>query len=324
MSNRELVLRAFDNQEVERVPVGFWFHFLAEEEMGDGLKTPGLLERNVAGHKNFIERARPDLVKIMSDGFFSYPVESPLKCLKDLAGIKELDKDHPWLVRQIELVQRVVALQKDTLYFYNIFAPPTSLRLLIGQEFLVKYLKMDPVLVTSALARIAGGLATLAQGVIREGGADGIYLSVQNPDFNRLTDKEYRCYLRPSDQMVLEAANRVGGINILHICGYAGARNYLESWADYSARAYNWAVNVEQVSLAEGKKIFGGRAVIGGFANFPGSLIEVGSRVEIETFTAGLISEAGSKGILIGADCTLPSTIALERLEWIRQKAAAR
>lgn len=324
MSNRELVLRAFDNQEVERVPVGFWFHFLEEEEMGDGLKTPGLLERNVAGHKNFIERARPDLVKIMSDGFFRYPVESPLKCLNDLAGIKELDEDHPWLIRQIELVRRVVALQKDTLYFYNIFAPPTSLRLLIGQEVLVKYLKTDPILVSSALARIAKGLAALAQGVIREGGADGVYLSVQNPAFNRLTDKEYRCYLRPGDQTVLEAANRVGGINILHICGYAGARNYLESWADYPARAYNWAVNVEQVSLAEGKKIFGGRAVIGGFANSPGSLIEVGSRVEIETFTAGLISEAGSKGVLIGADCTLPSTIALERLEWIRQKAAAR
>ena len=30
MSKRELVLNAFNNQEVERVPVGFWFHFAAD------------------------------------------------------------------------------------------------------------------------------------------------------------------------------------------------------------------------------------------------------------------------------------------------------
>jgi uroporphyrinogen decarboxylase len=97
----------------------------------------------------------------------------------------------------------------------------------------------------------------------------------------------------------------------------------LAAWADYPARAFSWAVHVEKVSLARGKALFGGRAVIGGFANVPGSLLEVGSRAEIESFTANLLAEAGRVGVILGADCTIPSGIDLERLEWVRLKAAS-
>ena len=32
ISKKELVLRAFRGEEVDRVPVGFWFHFVSQEE----------------------------------------------------------------------------------------------------------------------------------------------------------------------------------------------------------------------------------------------------------------------------------------------------
>lgn len=35
-----------------------------------------------------------------------------------------------------------------------------------------------------------------------------------------------------------------------------------------------------------------------------------------------LISEAGKEGIIIGADCTVPADIDIERLKWVREKAA--
>ena len=47
MTNRELVFRAFNNETVDRVPVGFWFHFLPEAETGDGLREPGLWAGNL-------------------------------------------------------------------------------------------------------------------------------------------------------------------------------------------------------------------------------------------------------------------------------------
>lgn len=55
--------------------------------------------------------------------------------------------------------------------------------------------------------------------------------------------------------------------NILHICGYEGAKNDLTIYKDYDAKAYNWAVNVENISLSQGREIFKQKAIIGGFPN---------------------------------------------------------
>ena len=38
-SKRELVFKAIRGEEVERVPVGFWFHFVTLEEKGQGLNN---------------------------------------------------------------------------------------------------------------------------------------------------------------------------------------------------------------------------------------------------------------------------------------------
>jgi hypothetical protein len=59
------------------VPVGFWFHFLKDAETGDALKDPGMPGRDLAGHKAFIEAFKPDMVKVMTDGFFFYPRKGP-------------------------------------------------------------------------------------------------------------------------------------------------------------------------------------------------------------------------------------------------------
>jgi uroporphyrinogen decarboxylase len=261
----------------------------------------------------------------MSDGFFGYPLGGggPLQTAGDLARLRPIDASHPWIRRQAELVKRVTALQAETLYFYNVFSPLNTLKNLMGVEKLVSLLKTEPQAASEALLRIARGLALLSGEVIKAGGADGIYLCVQNPDISRISDDEYRRYIAPSDKIVLDAANKTSENNILHICGYKGAKNHLDTWTDYRAKAYNWAVNVDGVSLSAGKKLFGGSAVIGGFANSPGSLIERGTRPEIEAFTEGLIKDAGKRGVIIGADCTVPQGISLDHLEWVRQKAAA-
>jgi uroporphyrinogen decarboxylase len=158
-----------------------------------------------------------------------------------------------------------------------------------------------------------------AETVIKDGGADGIYLSVQNPSISKVSDDEYHKIVTPADKIVLDAANALSDNNILHICGYAGAKNHLDAWTGYKAKAYNWAVNVEGVSLAEGKKLFGGAAVIGGFDNTSdGILYKKGTKQEIEAFTEKLIAEVGKTGVIIGADCTVPDDIDFERLEWVR------
>ena len=49
VSKKELVLRAFRGEEVDRVPVGFWFHFVSQEEKMLGLDNPVIFNKSVEG-----------------------------------------------------------------------------------------------------------------------------------------------------------------------------------------------------------------------------------------------------------------------------------
>ena len=48
-SKRDLVFRAIRGDEVERVPVGFWFHFVTLEEKGQGLNNPRIFQKVLMG-----------------------------------------------------------------------------------------------------------------------------------------------------------------------------------------------------------------------------------------------------------------------------------
>ncbi|MDR2104653.1 MAG: hypothetical protein LBP51_02750 [Deferribacteraceae bacterium] len=318
MTKRELVLAAFNNERAPRAPVGFWFHFLPEERWGDGLKDAEVFNLNFAGHKDFIERYNPDFVKIMSDGFF-IPPTADINNISDLRSIEPLVCKDEWIQMQVELVKKVSLLDSNMVYFYNIFSPLTTLRFMVGAEKLLSFISTDISLVGKAVYNLGITLSMLAERIVSEGGADGIYFSVQNPDIKRITDAAYAEYFSPADSLVLQAS--ASDNNILHICGYEGVRNRLPAWRGYNAKAYNWAAHVEGVSLAEGKALFSGKAVIGGFANPKGSLIDAGGREEIESFVKKLLLDCGSRGVIIGADCTISSDIHPERFEWVRQAA---
>jgi uroporphyrinogen decarboxylase len=322
MTNKERLFEVFRNEPTDRVPVGFWFHFLPEPRV-DALTDAHLPEESFQGHKRFIEAFHPDFVKVMSDGFFGYPGVTPdlIKQPEDLLKLVTVTKDHPWIKEQVEIIRRVTALQSDTAYFYNIFSPSTIVRMFLGTEKYLEWLKASPEKFSAGLNKLAEGIVFQVRSAVTDGQVDGIYFSVQNPDIKAISDEEYRKYITPSDQAVLDAANSVSKNNILHVCGYEGVKNRLDFWRDYKATAYNWAVNVEGVSLAEGKKLFGNKAVIGGFANTSGSLIHKGSKEKIQQFVRDLIQSAGKTGVVIGADCTVPSDIDLTHLTWVREAA---
>ncbi|MBQ8231333.1 MAG: hypothetical protein IJZ34_05340 [Lachnospiraceae bacterium] len=128
--------------------------------------------------------------------------------------------------------------------------------------------------------------------------------------------------MRLSEQKILKVAKQIKPDHILHICGFAGDKNILSIYRDYDVNVVNWAVHAEQFGLKKGRELFGGKALIGGFDNTKESVLYKGSRKEIEDYVENLISEAGKEGIIIGADCTVPADIDIERLKWVREKAA--
>lgn len=60
--------------------------------------------------KKFIADVNPDFVKIMSDGFFTYPneqIREGITSIKELEGITSIGENHPWIEKQIELAKKI-------------------------------------------------------------------------------------------------------------------------------------------------------------------------------------------------------------------------
>lgn len=328
MSNKkQLVLDALNNKPTERVPVGFWFHY-TKNEMLPVSENPEMRKQNLDGHKKFVQEFKPDFVKLMSDGYFFEPKTAKflhnVKSAKELYGLKPVSKDDSWITEQVSLVKELTSsFVNEVLTFYNIFAPATAFKRSVegADKKLAQFIKEDKYAVLYALSVIAKNTQAVAEAVISEGKADGIYLSVQTIQDAFVAPDLYAEVISPSELSVLNAAIGAGGKNILHVCGYEGARNNLSLFKNYPANAVNFASVVEGVSLAEAKKIFGGKTIIGGFANTTDGILFSGIKEEIQAETKRILKDSGRTGIILGADCTIPRSTDLQHLEWIREAA---
>lgn len=326
-NKKELVLAAMDNKPVDRVPSGFWFHFLDDEIHSDSFQHPELMDKVFAGQTRYIDTAKPDFVKIMTDGFFPYenPTAMNLHSAADFKKIQPLADDDKWFTQQINYAKRLTQRYGDELaMFMNVFCAGTTVKfmqqdLTKSEEFLAQAVKDDPQAVRQGLDVISHDLAKLSKRLITEGGVTGIYLSLQN--LLGVSDETYREVLEPGEKEILAAANSVSDYNILHICGYAGHRNDLTLYKDYDVKTINWAVVVEGISIPEGRKIFGNRAALGGFGNLDTELLYKGTKEEIQAETKRILAEAGRQGVILGADCTVPRDTDWQHFEWVREAA---
>jgi len=317
MTKRERVLSAFQNKPVDKLPMGFWYHFSPDEDLGQEM---------VEAHLKLYRETDMDFIKVMCDGYFNYPNPfiGTVTCAKDWFGMEPVGAEHPYIQGQVKRAKAVVeAVGKECCVFYNVFCPMSLMRFGTSEELLMGHLKENREAVCHAFEVIAEDVKTLVRLLIEEAGCDGIYYCVQNAEQFRFTEEEYRRIVRPAELSVLEYANSLSGNNILHCCGWAGDKNRIEVWQDYPSAAVNWAVYVEQMTLGRGKEFFGGRCVLGGFDNRRSGVLYSGSREEVEAETQKIVEEAGTVGVMIGADCTLPSDIPSERFVWVRKKLDA-
>ncbi|MGQ8790021.1 hypothetical protein, partial [Enterobacter hormaechei] len=84
-----------------------------------------------------------------------------VQSIKDLEDIDPLGADHPWISEQVELVQKIRAgFTEDLVAIYNIFAPVTYFKWLVGQvaggdDIIADFLAEDAVLTKRVLDVIA-------------------------------------------------------------------------------------------------------------------------------------------------------------------------
>lgn len=317
MTKRERVINAIQKKPVDKVPVGFWHHF-------DASVSP---EKMIELHLDWYKEADLDFIKIMCDGYFSYPnpgIED-ITCPEDWYNLKPMGEEHPYIREQVDRAKAIVkAIGEEACVFYNVFCPMSLMRFGTSEEILMTHIKANPDAVCHAFTVIAEDVKTLVRLLITEAGCDGIYFCVQNAEQKRFTAEEYRKWVTPAELDVLNYANTLSNLNLLHCCGWAGDKNRIEVWKDYPAAAINWAVYIENMSLSEGKEFYDIKpCVLGGFDNREGGPLASGTKEEVEAEVEKVLAEFGTTGIIIGADCTLPKTIPAERVKWISDKVKA-
>lgn len=329
MNKKELVKTFLENGTPERVPVAMWWHFVSFHDHYNALSDPKVFQTVKQGQKDYFDQVQPDLVKIMSDGFFGHPsvTEHHIETVEDLSKIHSIDTNHPWMDEQINYVKEVCEHIGDDVYkYYNIFSPLQYIRLRFeeyDEDFskFVRLFKESPETMTKAAKAIAADIKVLLKRLFEETPIDGIYYSVQavqSADFDHEKHKEL---VEPLDLEILSEINKYTDNILLHICGYGNYTNKLEWYADYPVKVFNWATHTEGIDLAEGKKIFKDKPVMGGFDNMKGSILYEGSEEELRATIFSMLDKAGTKGVALGADCTISADIKPGRLDLIRNIA---
>ena len=330
---REEVLKAFHNQEVEHVPVSFWRHF-AENEFGDVYQDPTIRDANIEGHKQYVKDLDFDFSKTMLDGYFPYPfrgVENP-RDLDDLANLVPLEEDDPWIQDQVALAKEQNQIVGDLPTLITVFSPLILLKwaqidhtkesILTSDVKFADLYEKNPERVEQVLQVIAVDQGKVVRALKKGTEVDGIYYSTQSIQDPREDNLEFfKKVMEPIDLIVQEEINRNFDLNILHVCGFAGAYNHLEWFTNYPLQVINWATLTDGVPLGEGKKLFGDRPVLGGFDNSIKGLLYTGTKEEIQQNARDLIDEAGKKGVILGADCTVPRDTPYDHLRWVIEAA---
>ena len=331
MDKKQLMDAFFSNEKPAYAPVGFWHHFVSFHDHY-GYQDPKVYDAVVTGQKKFIDDVDPDFLKIMSDGFFGHPsvCRKTVKTADDLAEIKSVGPDHEWITRQVEYVKDICDYAGDGMYkLYNIFSPLQYIRLRFEEfdEDFKKFtglFKSAPDAMVHAANEIAKDVNILVDRLFEETKVDGVYYSVQSVQdkwtFNKARHDEI---VRPLDLKVLDNIARHSSKNMIHICGYFGYTNDLSWYKDYPVQAFNWAVYSENVSVAEGKKIFDGKPVLGGFDNRPCGILHWGGEAQIKAYTRQLLENAGTSRLILSADCSVQKDTPAAHRRWVAEASAA-
>jgi uroporphyrinogen decarboxylase len=297
MDKIDLVRAALRGIDVERVPASFWFHFTPEKSSGDA---------SVRAHLDYFAESGIDFLKVMNEHFYQlHGVD--LQTPSDWRRIRPAPLHAGFFRAQLYELDRILdELQGECLVIstvYNPFACGNQ----ASRRRLTEHLKADPKSVNEGLKAIADALAEFAQACV-DNGASGIYFAVQGGEKTRFTQEEFLSYIKPHDLTVLNAVVGKGEFHLLHICK-EGVR--LPLYADYPSHAVNWAVTKNSLSLKEGRSLFN-RTVMGGLDD-RGILVS-GDRASIQAAVQKVILECGNKGLILGADCTLPTDIPIDNI----------
>lgn len=305
MTKKERVLAAIGGRQPDAVPTCFSMHFPKDQNAG---------EAAIRQHLDFFRQTDTDVLKLMNENLI--PDMGSIRSPADWAQVRTLSMKDGFMVRQMELCRRLLeespaeAFRVGTLHGICASAiHPIEHRYGYREvrEMLCEHLRENKTPVLDAMKRINEVLCQLARAYV-EAGMDGVFFASLGGERHFFTDEEFAEYIEPLDLQVLETVKRAGGHTLLHICK---ENLNMQRYAGYAplANVVNWGVYETGFSLRQGRELFGGCAVMGGFANHAGTVLADGPAEAVKAQARQAMAEAGRVGFILGADCTLPTGI---------------
>ena len=314
MNSRERTLAAMYSQPTDRPPFSFWQHMRPGENTGRACAD---------AHIRFARNTGEDFLKVMNDGMPAPFDLNSIQRAEDWLSLRPLRADNPYISEMLTRASMICDELRDKIVIHlNVFAP-LALARRIGDERLATHIKQNPDAVKHGLNIIAQDQAYLAEQAVRNAGCDGCIVCFQGAELRRFTIEQFDEFVRPYDMYVLNAANSVSDLNIVHFCGWDEWKNRFESWRHYPARAINWAIYVDGMDLVRGREYFGGRTVFGGFDNRVHGLLYTEPRRVVDEETHRIVTDyveatGSTAGLMIGADCSLLPDFDTARIGWVR------
>ena len=305
MTKKDRVVAAIAGREVDAVPSCFSMQFPKDRNSGENAEQE---------HLKLFQQTDTDILKLMNENLV--PDMGPIQCPEDWKQVRTLTMQDDFMVRQMELTKRILdtsdadAFRVGTLHGICASAiHPIEHRYGYREvrQMLCEHLRQNKAPVLDAMKRIADVLCHLGRSYI-EAGMDGVFYASLGGEKHFFTDEEFDEYIRPFDIQIMQAIKSAGGYTILHICK---ENLHMERYAGYTdiSDAVNWGVYETGYSLAQGRKLFDGCAIMGGFANHPGTVLVDGPDEAIRLQAREAIREAGRFKFILGADCTLPTGV---------------
>ncbi len=306
MTKKERAIAAIEGRPVDHIPSGFWLHFPESCFYGDAA---------VQAHLDFFRETGTDIQKIMNENLV--PCDIPIRKAGDWKNLRPFNRQSPFIVNQVDMIKRILdrtggeGLTLATIH--GIVASAWHARggsagYETGSGLLAEHLRENPSAVSYGWEIISDGLEILTQACL-EAGADGIYYAALGGESYLFTDEEFETYIKPHDLKILKAAEK-SCYNVLHICK---DRLNLKRYQGYPCAVVNWGVYERNPSLLEGAAMFPDKAILGGLDDRAGVLVD-GTKEQIQKEVRQVLHIMEGHRFLLGADCTLPTEIAYDRI----------
>jgi uroporphyrinogen decarboxylase len=310
MNKRELVLQVLDESKQQTyIPAAFFLHFDTQYHHGQAA---------IDKHLEYFRFTDMDFVKIQYETVFPYREE--IRKTEDWLKIPQYGMD--FYQDQVEIARGLVqAAGKEALVIQTLYSPFMCAGHTVGGERLMQHLLENPQPVRKGIEIITESLRTFVRACIAAG-VDGFYHSTQGGETSRLEGSAlFEECVKPFDLSLMNEINEKCEFNILHVCDYVDGYTDLTPFLDYPGDVVNCSLklgdqhlNPQQIVEMFGRPFMGGVERLGTIQN--------GSPSDVQEMTRSILVTAPER-YMLGADCTIPSTVDWENIRAAIQVAHA-